>query len=406
MGTYDTLEKLKQIAPYLEFEQCGEACGSSPSRRVASRSATVASNAPRADARARRDEHFIGHALMPGGKKIALMKTLLNSACERDCYYCPFRAGRDGHKPRFTPTELATTFMELHTKRVAEGIFLSSALSGGGIRTQDTLIETAEILRDHHGFEGYIHLKLMPGAEYAQIERSMQLADRVSMNLEAPTRQALARLAPHKRLVEELVRPLLAVEHIRSQQEGRPGGWRNRSRSGPSQTTQFVVGPGGESDREILDTVGYLRKKAGLARTFFSAFTPIRNTPFEDLPPESPVREHRLYQCDFLLKDYGFATEELVYGPDGNLPLAEDPKLVWARTHLAEDPVEINTAERAQLLRVPGVGPLGATRILAARRDGRLREIRDLRAIGVIAKRAAPFVLLDGRRPEHQIALW
>lgn len=398
MGVYDTIEKFEQIAPYMEFEQCGEGCSPRPRPAPRSRGSRAAKD--------ERDEHFIHHALMPGGRKVPLLKTLLTSACERDCYYCPFRAGRDGRKPDFTPDELAAAFDRLRRKGAVEGIFLSSALSGGGVRTQDKLIATAEILRTRYEFEGYIHLKLMPGAEYAQIERSMRLADRVSVNLEAPTRASLARLAPHKRLVEELVRPLQAVEEIRRRHEGSPGGWRNPVRSGPSQTTQFVVGPGGETDKEIIDTVGYLRKTARLARTYFSAFSPVRDTPFEDLPAESPVREHRLYQCDFLLRDYGFSADELAYDASGNLSLSEDPKLVWARLHLAEEPVEINTARRAQLLRIPGVGPAGAARILDARKDGRLRDIGDLRSLGVVTKRAAPFVLLDGRRAEHQMALW
>ncbi|MGV8083790.1 MAG: radical SAM protein [Coriobacteriia bacterium] len=392
----ETIEKLEEIAPYMEFEQCSDCCLPRPAPRARASGAK----------QPMQSEHFIHHALMPGGQKIPLLKTLLNSACERDCYYCPFRAGRDGRKPGFTPDELAAAFERLHRQGAVQGIFLSSALSGGGVRTQDALIKTAEILRGRYAFEGYLHLKLMPGAEYAQIERAMQLADRVSVNLEAPTRASLARLAPHKRLVEELVRPLQMVEQIRRQHEGAPGGWRNRARSGPSQTTQFVVGPGGESDKEIIDTVGYLRKTVGLARTYFSAFSPVRNTPFEDLPAESPVREHRLYQCDFLLRDYGFAVNEFSYDSEGKLPLAEDPKLVWARTHLAEEPIELNTAERSQLLRVPGIGPAGVKRILDARKESTLREMRDLRALGVITKRAAPFVLLAGRRPGHQMALW
>ncbi|MCL2503511.1 MAG: radical SAM protein [Coriobacteriia bacterium] len=415
MGIDETIEKLETLAPYMEFEQCSDSCG--PQQRSTPRARTSRKMRPPQDPssqdplqgppqRPLQNEHFIHHALLPGGKTLPMLKTLLTAACERDCNYCPFRAGRDTIKPKFTPDELAAVFDRLYRKRAVEGIFLSSALSGGGVRTQDGLIKTAEILREHYRFEGYIHLKLMPGAEHAQIERSMQLADRVSVNLEAPTRQSLARLAPHKRLVEELVRPLLAVEQIRSQHTGAPGGWRNRARSGPSQTTQFVVGPGGETDKEIIGTVGYLRKKVSLARTYFSAFSPVRDTPFEGLPAESPMREHRLYQCDFLLRDYGFAADELAYGVDGNLSLAEDPKLAWARIHLAEEPIELNTAEQSQLLRVPGIGPVGARHILAARKESALREMRDLRALGVIAKRAAPFVLLKGRRPDHQMALW
>jgi len=234
----------------------------------------------------------------------------------------------------------------------------------------------------------------------------MQLADRVSVNLEAPTLAALARLAPHKQLVEELVQPLRYVEQIRRTHGGNPGGWGNPYRSGPSQTTQFVVGPGGETDRELLRTTDYLRRTVGLARAYFSAFRPVPDTPLQDQPAESAARERRLYQSDFLLRDYGFRADELIFEDDGNLPTEEDPKLVWARHHLTHAPVEVNQADRYALLRVPGIGPVGAEQILRARRWGRLRELDDLKKIGVLAKRAAPFILLDGRRPTHQLCFW
>jgi predicted DNA-binding helix-hairpin-helix protein len=274
------------------------------------------------------------------------------------------------------------------------------------VRSQSRLIETAEILRTRYAFPGYIHLKLMPGAEFAQVERAMQLADRVSVNLEAPTTKALARLAPHKQLVEELIQPMRYVEQIRRARGGQPGSWGNPYRSGPSQTTQFVVGPGDETDHELLRTTEYLRRTINLARAYFSGFNPVPDTPLEDQPATSATRERRLYQSDFLLRDYGFGSDELIFGDDGNLPLDEDPKLAWARGHLAHAPVEINQAEKHELLRVPGIGPVGVERILRARRLGRLRELRDLRQIGILATRAAPFILLDGRRPTHQLRLW
>jgi predicted DNA-binding helix-hairpin-helix protein len=234
----------------------------------------------------------------------------------------------------------------------------------------------------------------------------MQLSDRVSVNLEAPTTATLARLAPRKQLVEELVQPMRYVERIRQKQGGRPGGWGNRYRSGPSQTTQFVVGPGGETDRELLTTTQYLRQTVGLARAYFSAFEPTPDTPLENQPAESASRERRLYQSDFLLRDYGFRVDELVFNGGGNLPHDEDPKLAWARQHLSQAPVEINVADRRELLRVPGIGPVGAKRILHARRLARLRELGNLRQLGILADRAAPFVLLNGRRPNHQLRFW
>jgi predicted DNA-binding helix-hairpin-helix protein len=396
MGSGDALAKLKHLGPGTRYEPAEEV-GPGGSRVDAA-----------ACARHRRSdlEGAIHHAALPGGKRVPLLKTLVTSACERDCYYCPFRAGRDFSRVTFKPDELATLCDQLYRSGLVQGVFLSSGLAGGGVRSQTRIIETAEILRQRYGFRGYIHLKLMPGAEFAQVERAMQLADRVSVNLEAPTTKALARLAPHKQLVEELIQPMRYVEQIRRASGGRPGVWGNPYRSGPSQTTQFVVGPGGETDRELLRTTEYLRRTIGLARAYFSRFNPVPDTPLSDLPPTVAARERRLYQSDFLLRDYGFRAEELVFDGAGNLPLNEDPKLAWARHYLSHTPVEINRAADQELLRVPGIGPVGAQRILRARRQGRLRELQSLSRLGVNAQRAAPFVLLDGRRPPYQLRFW
>lgn len=340
-------------------------------------------------------------AKMPGGKTIPLLKTLLTSACERNCYYCPFRAGRNYRRATFKPEEMANTFMDMHRAGMVEGLFLSSGIIKGGASTQDKILDTADILRNQLGFGGYVHLKIMPGAERAQVERAMQLADRLSVNLEAPNTQRLQQLAPMKQFTEELVRPLQWIEEIRRQQSPRHG-WNGRW---PSTVTQFVVGAVGESDLELLTTAERLYQQLRLRRTYFSAFRPIPDTPLEEHAPTDPRREHRLYQASFLLRDYEFDMEEMPFNPDGNLPLDVDPKLGWAQRNLLEEPVEVNRAEREELLRVPGIGPKGAAAILAARRRGRLRELGHLRQIGVVTSRLAPFVLLDGRRPPQQLRL-
>jgi predicted DNA-binding helix-hairpin-helix protein len=242
----------------------------------------------------------------------------------------------------------------------------------------------------------------MPGVERAQVERAMQLADRLSVNLEAPNTRRLQSLAPMKVFTEELVRPLQWIEEIR-RNEPQHLGWNGRW---PSTVTQFVVGAVGESDLELLSTADYLYRQLRLRRTYFSAFNPIPDTPLEDIGAENPWREHRLYQASFLLRDYGFDMEEMPFDEGGNLPLNRDPKMGWAQRNLLEDPVELNRADRQTLLRVPGIGPKGAGAILRARRQNKLREVQDLRKIGVVTTRLAPFVMLDGRRPQRQLRLF
>ncbi len=376
----DAVDKLRLLGPATCFEPAEEVARARPSA-----------------AQSRVDDitRCIHDAVRPGGKPIALLKTLLTSACERDCHYCAFRQGRDFRRTTFSPDELARLFVQIHRSGLAQGLFLSSALAGGGPNTQDRLIATAEILRRHQ-FRGYIHLKIMPGAEREQVEAAMRLADRVSVNLEAPNTNRLSSVAPHKTFHAELLQRLRWIDDVRLQG---PGPW-------PSSTTQFVVGAGDESDIELLTTTEFLHREAGLARTYFMAFTPVPDTPLEDHPPTPAEREHRLYQASFLLRDYGFAAEELPFSEDGNLPLETDPKLAWARRSLTETPVEINTATRQELLRVPGIGPKSADRIAEARRRGRLRDLSDLGKLGIASKRAAPFVLLDGHRPPRQLRLW
>ena len=383
----DTIDRLKLLSGQMNLEPAEEHCPVGISKPPA--------------VSARTKDMFVHPAQMPGGKQILLLKTLLTSACERDCFYCPFRARRDFRRATFQPSEFANLFDSLVRSGTAQGIFLSSGVAGGGIRTQDRLLDTADILRHKLGFRGYIHLKIMPGAEKAQVERAMQLADRVSVNLEAPNTERLARLAPHKIFLEELLRPLRWVDEIRRSTPPTKA-WNGRW---PSTVTQFVAGGSDESDLELLTTTDWLIKKVSLRRAYFSAFHPIPDTPLENKTAVDPLREYRLYQASFLLRDYGFDLEELPFTGQGNLPLPSDPKLAWAQLNLAEKPLDINKADRRELLRIPGIGPKGADAILIARRQAKLRDLSTLKKLGILAERAAPFVLLDGRRVSYQMSL-
>lgn len=349
-----------------------------------------------------RHDPVVSEAVMPNGKRMRMLKTLLTSACERNCYYCPFRAGRDFRRATLKPDEMARVFTGMYSAGIVQGMFLSSGIAGGGLRTQDKILDTAEILRHKKGFGGYLHLKLMPGAEKAQIERAMQIADRVSINLEAPNADRLENLAPRKTFLEELLQPLRWVQEIR--QTLTPiNAWKKRW---PSSATQFVVGPSGESDLELLKTTSYLYKKLGLKRVYYSPFRPISDTPLENQPPESNKREQRLYQASYLLRDYGFSLDDIYLDEQGRLPLNMDPKLLWADENLAQRPLEVNRASQADLLHIPGIGPRGVRSIIAARKLGVLRELDDLKKIGVNPGRAAPYILLNGRRPPRQLSIW
>lgn len=338
---------------------------------------------------------WITPVIRADGRPLPVLKILLTNACQNDCYYCGTRAGRDFRRVAFQPDELARLFDQLYRAGAVQGLFLSSGVVGRGDYTQERMIATVEILRSRYGFRGYVHLKLMPHASPAAVEQVMRLADRVSVNLEAPAPERLARLTGAKDLNADLLAPLRAAKLVADAQGIRV-----------SRTTQFVVGPAGESDRELLTCSQRLYRELGLARAYYSAFRPVPDTPLESLPPTPAIRQRRLYQADFLLRQYGFSADELPFDQDGNLPANQDPKLLWVLCHPERFPVEVNRAGRHELLRVPGIGPRSAERILAARRQGRLRSLDALAALGVDTRRAAPFVLLGGQRSPVQLELW
>ncbi|HEU0001483.1 MAG TPA: radical SAM protein [Ktedonobacteraceae bacterium] len=381
--TPDTITKLAQLGDATRFEPSGDQ-PMMERRRAPYQSHSLA--------------ECITNVSTPTGKK-PIMKAMLTTACERNCFYCPFRAGRSKtRRMTFSPDEMAGAFDTLQRADRAQGIFLSSGIIKGSVTTQDKIIDTIEIIRHRYQYQGYVHLKIMPGVQYEQLYRAMQLADRISVNLEGPTQDRLSSLAPKKGFANELLKMLRWAEVIRRE---------NPHQKLARTVTQFVVGAVGDTDHELLSISERLYRHAGLTRAYYSGFSPVEQTPFENLVPTDPLREFRLYQASFLLRDYGWSIHDLDFLFDGNLPTHIDPKHAWAERHLRQSPVEIMTAERAQLLRVPGIGPTGADRIIHARRQGRIADLAHLRKLQIRApEQAAPYMLLDGHRPTTQMSLF
>ncbi|MCX7912382.1 MAG: radical SAM protein, partial [Dehalococcoidales bacterium] len=343
---------------------------------------------------------FLYRARLPGGGTVSLFKVLLTNVCVNDCIYCAHQAGRDIPRTSFAPEELARLFLEMYERRLARGLFLSSGIGVDASRTMEAMLKTAEILRRKRGFSGYIHLKILPGAGYDCVEEACRLASRVSINMEAPTKEHLARLSRRKDLLGDILRRMERVKEIISRQE-------NLVPSG--QTTQFVVGAAGETDRDILATAVSLYRDMRLKRVYFSAFRPVADSPSEGIPPAPPLREHRLYQADWLIREYGFPPDEVLRALDenGNLPLESDPKLALARRQPWRFPVDVNRAGYGELIRVPGIGPATAKRIITARRESRIASVAQLRRLGVTVGRALPFIHVSGLlEHERQLALF
>ena len=332
---------------------------------------------------------FIYKAAMPSGGCTSLFKVLLTNVCSNDCAYCVNQVGRDCPRATLQPDELAKTFMELYRRRAVQGMFLSSAVAGDATRTEERMVNTVEILRKRYAFNGYIHLKILPGADFASVEAGCKLASRVSINMEAPTAHHLSRLTARKNILDGIVEPMKWVNSIVAKNEMLvPGG----------QTTQFVVGAADETDRDLLHTVEALYRDIGLRRVYFSAFRPVSQSRLEDHPSTPPIREHRLYQTDWLLRVYGFsaAEVELALESEGNLGLKTDPKLAIARKQPGLYPLDVNKAGYDELLRVPGIGPVSARRIVEVRQDNRINSVEQLRKMRVVTKRAMAYLWFKG----------
>jgi len=348
------------------------------------------------------------------GGKMTLLRILMTNACSFNCHYCPMRRDRDLPRTLLKPYELVRIFLDAYRRGWCSGLFITTGIPGRPVKVMDDLIQVLELLRIKHGFRGYIHVKLVPGAEPAQIARLTALANRVSVNLEAPCGANLERIAPEKRLDTTLVE----LEHVRRQvrenwQEEASGRPRDPLRPGGTagMTTQFVVGATPDVDRTILDAVGRLYATQGVHHAHFSAFRPIRDTPMEQVRATPALREQRLYQADYLVRSYGFSLSEVVFDETGNLPLAHDPKAAWAIAHAEHFPLDVLTAPYESLVRVPGIGPTSARRIVNERRTAVFRSLADLRALGVVTQRAAGFLCIGGRRLQRvrwseQLGFW
>lgn len=345
----------------------------------------------------------ICHSFSADGRCISLLKILFTNECIYDCKYCVNRRSNDVERTSFTPDEICTLTMEFYRRNYIEGLFLSSGILKTPDYTMELIYNALYKLRTQYNFQGYIHVKAIPGASLELVRRVGFLADRMSINLEFPTAESLRLLAPHKTR-KNILSPMRLVQNQMIENKQEMIAYRNAPRFVPAgQSTQMIIGATPESDYQILKVTESLYQKFGLKRVFYSAFVPVvedRALPARtgDGPPL--LREHRLYQADWLLRYYHFQADELLSKEQPDFNPLFDPKCNWALKHLEYFPVEINQADYRMLLRVPGLGYKSATRIVKARRMGRL-DFTDLKKMGVVLKRAMYFITCNGKMMYH-----
>jgi len=319
---------------------------------------------------------------LPNGGTSVLFKTLISNVCSNDCKYCPLRANQDVRRCTLNEEETVNAFLDYHKRGEVFGLFLSSGVLGTPDATMERLNRIAKILRYRRGFRGYIHLKVIPGASANAIEEAVKLSSAVSLNIETPGAKHLAKLSDKKRFIEDIVEPIKFISRLTG---------RGNKYERVKQTTQFIVGAADETDSEIVKYMRGLYDRLNLRRIYFSAYQKIgendSNTLFnhqsEIRNPQSAIntpflREHRLYQVDFLLRRYGFSESDIVFDEASNLPLDTDPKESWAKRNPQYFPVDINKASRDELLRVPGLGQITVDRILELRKSAKIKTISDI----------------------------
>ncbi len=341
----------------------------------------------------------ICHSFSADGRCISLLKILFTNECIYDCKYCINRRSNDVVRASFTPDEICTLTMEFYRRNYIEGLFLSSGVLVSPDYTMELLCATLHKLRKECNFQGYIHVKAIPGASPELVQKAGFLADRMSVNLELPTSESLKRLAPHKTR-KNILTPMRLVQNGRQENRQELALYRNAPQFVPAgQSTQMIIGATPESDYQIMKVTESLYQKFELKRVFYSAFVHVNED--SSLPARTDggpplLREHRLYQADWLLRYYHFQADELLSESSPNFNVFFDPKCNWALKHLEQFPVEVNRADYKLLLRVPGIGYRSAERIVKARRHAAL-DFDDLKKIGVVLKRALYFITCRGR---------
>jgi len=342
----------------------------------------------------------ICHAYAPDGRCISLLKILMTNFCIYDCSYCINRVSSNVERARFTPEEVVTLTLEFYRRNYIEGLFLSSGIIRSSDHTMMDMVRIAQSLREEHCFRGYIHLKTIPDAAPELIEEAGLYADRLSINVEMPTDASVAAYAPEKKPAQ-IRRAMADVRSIKEARAERSHTGKRPARFAPAgQSTQMIIGADGSTDATILQSSTRLYASYKLKRVYYSAFSPIPDSSAA-LPVITPplMREHRLYQADWLLRFYDFELDEITSATDqGNLDLSIDPKMAWALRNRHLFPMDVNRAERAMLLRIPGIGTRTVQRILSTRRHRTLRY-DDLRRMGANLKHARPFITLLDWRP-------
>jgi putative DNA modification/repair radical SAM protein len=389
MGQLDTREKLAILADAAKYDA---SCASSGTAKRDSKDGKGIGST---------EGMGICHAYAPDGRCISLLKILLTNSCIFDCHYCINRKSSNVRRARFTAEEVVQLTLAFYKRNYIEGLFLSSGIIRSSNYTMEQIVEVARSLREDHDFRGYIHLKTIPDADSELVHKAGLYADRISINVELPTERGLKRLAPEKdgaRIEGAMAGMKGAIE------EGRDA--KQRFKSAPAfapagQSTQMIVGADSANDGEIIRKASLLYDRFALRRVYYSAFSPIPDASAV-LPLQRPplMREHRLYQSDWLMRFYGFRPAEVVQAADdtGMLPLDIDPKLAWALKFREHFPVDINAAPREMLLRIPGLGVKAVNRILASRRWRRL-SLDDVGRLTVSVAKVRPFIIAEGWRP-------
>ena len=333
------------------------------------------------------------HSFSADGRCVTLLKVLMTNSCMYDCKYCVNRASNDCQRTAFTPDELAELTIEFYRRNYIEGLFLSSGVVKSPDYTMEQMIRALHLLRVHHGFRGYIHAKTIPGSSPELVRSLGLLADRLSVNIELPSEQSLRLLAPDKKR-EAVLSPMKQIRIASQQSKEEIAIYKKAPHFAPAgQATQMIIGASPESDYQIITLASALYDKYALKRVFYSAYIPtVADTLLPAIDTKPPLlREHRIYQADWLMRQYGFDAQEILSPEAPNFNPYLDPKCNWAINNMQEFPVDVNKADLRTLLRVPGIGPTSARRIVTARRNGRL-GVSELKRIGVVMKRAQFFV--------------